>query len=381
MHLNGAINSLNEAALNSSFKLSNSSYIAPDSFTTSKWSYPFKRDLERASAIVFVGYSLYDIEIQKILFENPEFKAKTYFVTRRDPDSKLTFILSSFGHVLPLSCEGFGDLLRDELSGYREFASPVFTTAFARYELLPSDAELRDSNIEKFLMHGDIADHFIDRAIGGIQEAPFLILRSELDKAKEFALRGTHVVITSDFGNGKSVLLKMIRASLTSIGRNTYDLVDIDDDYIADLEKLVAAATETYLIVDDYDRCFDVVEYCANFKPTNIRLILAARTSNHERCRAKLDAIDFSYAEIGVDTLSEPSAVQFVDILDNVGIWGQNAALSRSQKISKVVRERRSHISSTLLAIFEAPQMKARIAALLAPLMARPAAKDTIFSI
>ena len=72
--INGSIESLKDDVILEGFKLSTASCLSPDSFVTSKRFPSFKKDLERASAIVFVGYSLYDIEIQKILFESPEFK-------------------------------------------------------------------------------------------------------------------------------------------------------------------------------------------------------------------------------------------------------------------------------------------------------------------
>ncbi len=55
VHLNGSVQNLSLESLNGAFKLSNSSYVAPDSFVTSRWLYPFRRYLERASAVVFVG--------------------------------------------------------------------------------------------------------------------------------------------------------------------------------------------------------------------------------------------------------------------------------------------------------------------------------------
>jgi hypothetical protein len=58
IHLNGSIDSLNEDSIEKGFKLSTSSYISADSFVGSHWYYPFKQDLERCSAIVFVGYSM-----------------------------------------------------------------------------------------------------------------------------------------------------------------------------------------------------------------------------------------------------------------------------------------------------------------------------------
>lgn len=64
LHLNGSINSLTEDSLETSFKLTSSSYISPESFINSDWFYPFKRDLDRASVIV-----LWDIQCMTLIFK------------------------------------------------------------------------------------------------------------------------------------------------------------------------------------------------------------------------------------------------------------------------------------------------------------------------
>lgn len=68
--------------------------------------------MERASVIVFVGYSLYDIDIQKILFENKSLKEKTFFVTKESISIKSKFNLEKFGTILPIGVEEFGKEIR-----------------------------------------------------------------------------------------------------------------------------------------------------------------------------------------------------------------------------------------------------------------------------
>jgi hypothetical protein len=107
VHLNGSINSLNQETLNSTFKLSDSSYCSPDSFIESEWNYYFKKDMDFASAIFFIGYSLYDIEIKSILFQTPGLKDKTYFITSSNEDEETKYTLKKYGTVIPLGVEGF----------------------------------------------------------------------------------------------------------------------------------------------------------------------------------------------------------------------------------------------------------------------------------
>lgn len=100
IHINGYINSLTENKLKDTFKLTDRSYLTV-SFRNSNWSEVFKRDVQTASAIFFIGYSLYDIEIQEILFIDEANKKKTFFIDRQDltKEEIEDLDISSFGKV------------------------------------------------------------------------------------------------------------------------------------------------------------------------------------------------------------------------------------------------------------------------------------------
>lgn len=113
VHINGSIDTLSRQTINSSFKLSSSSYISPQSFLESPWRTVFRSDIDRCSALVFCGYSLYDIEIQKLLVENEDIYRKTYFITPKDIDTKTRFTLSKFGKIIEISTNGLGELIKN----------------------------------------------------------------------------------------------------------------------------------------------------------------------------------------------------------------------------------------------------------------------------
>ena len=85
IHINGQLTSLKKDYFESNLKLTSSSYLSKEDFFSSKWFSFFKKDLEDSSAIIFIGYSLYDEFIEKILFwDSSSFKEKTFFITREN---------------------------------------------------------------------------------------------------------------------------------------------------------------------------------------------------------------------------------------------------------------------------------------------------------
>ncbi|HCR1935601.1 TPA: SIR2 family protein, partial [Enterobacter roggenkampii] len=113
VHLNGVIDKATIADLDSKIKLTNSSYLSPQSFLSSQWNYVFKRDLETASAVIFVGYSMYDMDVQRLLYQTDSLVEKTYFIVHENASFQETFFLTDFGHVLTVGVDGFAKLITD----------------------------------------------------------------------------------------------------------------------------------------------------------------------------------------------------------------------------------------------------------------------------
>ena len=144
IHLNGSIRNLRPEDLNGRFKLSSSSYLSAETFTNSPWHYPFKRDLEMCTALVFIGYSLYDIEIQKILYENPDFAQKTFFVSSPTISERERFTLAPFGNCLAIGAESFAESISLHLPKFLNERSLDLLTSFEKYQLcegIPSNVK------------------------------------------------------------------------------------------------------------------------------------------------------------------------------------------------------------------------------------------------
>jgi SIR2-like domain len=77
IHLNGFVDKLSEDNFNKDFILTDDQYLG-EKFRLSPWSEVFRMDLEICDSIFFLGYSLYDFDIARILFENPNLIRKTF---------------------------------------------------------------------------------------------------------------------------------------------------------------------------------------------------------------------------------------------------------------------------------------------------------------
>ena len=88
IHLNGYVESLTSQSIGSELKLTDTSYLTA-SVRDSPWASMFRQDLKLAEAVFYVGYSLYDLDIRRILFETPQLREKSFFIVGKNPQEQV----------------------------------------------------------------------------------------------------------------------------------------------------------------------------------------------------------------------------------------------------------------------------------------------------
>jgi len=84
IHLNGYVDLLKAKSLDGDLKLTEFSYVT-SSIASSAWAGQFRDDIRIAKAVFFVGYSLADLDVQRLLFESQILNDKCMFVIGENP--------------------------------------------------------------------------------------------------------------------------------------------------------------------------------------------------------------------------------------------------------------------------------------------------------
>ena len=375
VHINGSISELSQKTLETSFKLSESSYNSPEGFLQSPWFHNFKNDISRCSAIVFVGYSLYDIDIKRVIANQDDLNI--YFITQENLSQKDKFIFSSYGEVIQCGVSFFGDLVsnikfnieKDRLNALEE----------CTYSL--KNIQVKDSDLEKLFVYGSINDELIEVSVVGDNKWQYFFRRSCLNDV-EMNISKQHIIVTSELGNGKSAFLKELAPFLISKAHKVYIIGDAFGDIIADVEVLVNRGKHFVLLLDDYYRESDLLQHLAqNYNINDFTIVATSRTSFHYKEVANLKACGFEYIHFSLDLLDDEELEGIISIVTSMGQWGKLAGKSLDEKKNWIKYTNESSLMYFLLSLFDSEDIKNRIERNIKFIIDTPKTKDVVFAL
>lgn len=374
LHINGKIDSAVASDLTSSIKLSDSSYLSADSFVNSNWYYHFKKDLGKASAIVFIGYSMYDLDVKKFLFETPELAEKTYFIIKEDAGYLDSYSLKKYGHILKIGVNGFAEIANTiELQSGEDI---FITESLLKYEISNSTNELRDIDSEKLFLYGDYERDKLQNAISSIDATPCFIKRDIINRCVNDIKSSNNVLLLGDLGNGKSLLVDMLAYELSINGDSTYLIKDNDGDYINDFDEIKKHDPNSIIIIDDFSNYIDLLNHIKIVGLDDIRVILSDRVSTSLN-----ELADLNFIEHHIDILTSHEIEQTIQVIDNLAAWNEFSSLSNEAK-SRLIKEKyNSQISLVLLGLMNSPNIKGKIKSQTEVIYSNPDHKKTVFCI
>ena len=370
IHINGYIDSLTEEKLNTSFKLTNSSYLT-EQFRTTVWSEIFKRDLRAAQAIFFVGYSLYDIDIQEILIAE-EIKDKTFFIDKpvSDLDQISYSIMSDFGQILNIGTVGFAkDLAEVDPLAINQIQELIITS-FQRIYFKDTVKSLDDEIIWDLFLKGDIESNlFFKDYLSSNQE--YLIKREDFNEYISLIDNPNtdNLIIYGELANGKSVLAKQIAAYFFT---KDYPIYELNDDYVQDItlreiENIIKKHQKGLFIIENYTEHFEIISHInQNNLNSNFKMLLTSRTFEHDKSESDVyynhRILEIAKTkEVNIDFLTDEEISKIIDLLDKYGLWGDFYSKNDTQKRAILKDNKNYQFHSILLKIFKSPQVEIRI--------------------
>ncbi|WP_176695496.1 SIR2 family protein [Phaeobacter sp. B1627] len=364
IHLHGFINHFRidtireECILDYASNVANKVYEGP-------WATELKNDISTADIVVFLGYSLYDPEIAKLILQGGTSKKKIYFVNFRIEDEELAYMQERFGNPLNIEKSGLAQII---------FALPAsFETTKKQYVCFQSaqDTAVEHRNIN----YEDLTDLFL---FGRVQEAllqadiisdssNYVIRPTIVDKVKAEVASGRSLIsLYSPLGHGKTVLSKILAAEL---GRehDVFVATRNQENFINEVHDIVANFKKPILIVDDFYRYSKHHRELAKLTADDAIFIFTSRLSVHESRKEELSAqfLNHDVVDLRIGELTQSDAENLVPLVNQAGMWGTMSELSDERKakelISRADQGYQANFADILVGLMNSSEMIGRI--------------------
>lgn len=380
VHINGAIQLLDAESLEKSFKLSESSYTNSDAFNDSSWLYRFKKDLDACSQIIFIGYSLYDMEIKRLLVKNEDIKNKTFFITRDGVSTKEHHRLSAFGEVFPIGVEKFSEILISHVKS--EIPDRLNYLESLEKQELTYDVDFSDSDVRDFLLRGRVDLNSIAASLTA-RDKLYSVVRKQVDDIVECFDSVNVAVIYGAIANGKSVAAEQVVARLLLEGEFVYKIHDAEAKYEDDIEALSQVNQRIFLAVDDFEQNIDIVRYFISQLGSKGKLILTERPHRYRRATASLKDLGVDPFTINVDYLRKTEIEGIAKLISNSGLWGEHAGdnQDKDKQIRYLEQNCESQLSVILLQLLKSPHVTSLYRTSFANVLEYPETKKSVHAI
>jgi hypothetical protein len=368
VHINGYIDTLTSASLNQSFKLTNTSYLT-ESFSKSNWAFMFRRYLESCPAIIFIGYSLYDIDIQRIIYANDSLKEKIIFIesANKTLEDFEDSIQEEFGSIEPIGIEGFWENYDKISKNYKPINTEQLLSTFEEIKAPESITNFKYDDVFDLLFKGDYKLEHIWNCVHKSIDNSYFILRDKHDIVLKQIHNGiTNVFVHSDIANGKTLFLLGLACKLISDGYRIFWLKDDVKGSFSEMNYITNLDAKTVIIIESFPRRIEEITYINLRRSRNLILLTSAKTSQYEYSQEKLsDLLDQKLTfDLDLNKLRNHEINILNAILRKYKLWGENDALPESQQENYIKEKCASEFSSVLLEIIKSPSIKEKFSAL-----------------
>lgn len=356
IHLNGRMKSAEFKNFDTQVRLTRASYLT-DAFLASSWPSLLRADFTVATAIVIYGYSTYDLDIARILYSDPQFRQKTYFIETVDIDPVFKRELEQFGTVIELPSNAI-------VAEIGKFAPPSISSksliSFEKVALPSSAAVATGDDVLSLLLYGDFRPHVEVSSRPGSPRYTIpnpliddIFRRIKNSKEKYF-------LIHSDLGNGKTVFIDKLGIFLTSNKLNCYKLLQHDEYIEGDLIE-ISKNTQPVILIEDVFRNTKVITKITTICPDAV-IIGTTRSAIYELRSHRISEI-FSgdFIEYDLNKLQTDQISALVSLIDQNGLWADFSKRSDAEKTDFVRTTCKAELRNVLIALFESPTIKERI--------------------
>lgn len=336
VHLHGFVNHFRidtireECILDYNSNVANRVYEGP-------WATELKNDISTADVVVFLGYSLYDPEIAKLVLQGGNSKKKIFFINSKIEDEELSYMQEMFGSPLHIEKDGFARVIE---------ALPVATDSVKRsYVCFKSaseqEVEHRNINYEDLsdlFLFGRVQDRLLQADVIG-RSSNYIIRPAIVEKIRSELQGGRNLIsLYSPLGHGKTVLSKILGSELSQ-EHDVFFAIRNQDNFMEELHSIITNNSRPIIVLDDYYKFSKHHREMALLTPEDVVFIFTSRLSVHETRKDELPAqfLNHDVIDLRIGELTQSDSNALVPLTNQAGMWREISELSDAEKAKKLI--------------------------------------------
>ena len=336
--------------------------LITNSIEDSPWAAQLRFDIESAKVVFFIGYSLFDLDIKRIIFEDIEKKEKTFFVVKKDPEKPLERRIGRFGTILPIGVDGFAQEVKNERSNFTPPSTWTYR-AHSYAETFPPSVLMTPTSDDVFslLFLGDLKEALIGSSFQAGDN--YFLKRDYIGKILDDINNNRIVCLHSFLGNGKTLLIEGLKYFLKNQGHSVFSILKRRNSTLSETREILKKAVNPVFIFDGYPEWIKEIRFLGDNAPKNTKFVFASRTTSHDLYLESLQEIfsDRDVREYQVDKLGFPEIERIRELLQSTGLWGEFAGESLERKNSFLQSDCSSEFHGILLKLLKSPSISSRL--------------------
>lgn len=359
IHLHGYVRELDENLKpHDQLVLDESSYTkAP--FKDTPWWKQLERDIANSYNLFFVGYSLKDIEIKRILLTDENSKEKVHFIVGSDMSDFDIEELADYGTVHTIGTNDFSDYVIEAAS---ESEKNLDLKSLRSFRLVELDKDRKSYSpatapeIYDLIVHGRANKY---RLLDPVASVGYVSTRKQGIRSALKALeKHNSLIITSWLGNGKSIFSTLLSAELSRAQYTVFDFNPLYDVENSEISRISQEKNPVIIFDGEIDEAS--VRYIQIEHP-NIKIVLSIRTGLFEtRYGYYIDLLGQNSAHIDINLLSDEERGELSEVSRRAAIDLPPVSQSRYVRDLIISAVENGKIAAQIEAIFNSEMSKSK---------------------
>lgn len=328
-------------------------------FLKSSWMRAFHDDVLAASSLIFVGFSLTDIDMRRLLgLMPPEVLQKIHFVNHPSTKRPILTRMSKFGTPHPIGLSALAAHLGTKRPGAPVRSYAALPVAMQEMFFTPKvTTSISATDLERLFISGALDLDKLSQADISAEPGAYTISRSRnaYKRAGNNASGSMPILVNSEIGNGKSIFADQIGYQYAQKNYRVFKFQREPDNIGAVLAYLQTLDGPVLLVFDDVMRFPKLPASILEMRKNNIIVLATVRTSflDTSASAVKSRLANMTSVAIDLDSPSRDEALRIVEYLTVNGLLGDYADLSASEKLAFVEHTCGGQLRDIVLSLYD----------------------------